>query len=160
MTSFRLRTVLAFSLSVFALVGLSGCAADSSSDDEADAPAEEQDLKGLVLDESSNGTTVEVQLGRSFTIALKDRAASSGYQWQITSQDAALGAPKACYLAPAGIGGLGTNKFAWKTAGSSQNLTGKHKLTFELRRSWEKNGPAAGSFSVTVNITAIGGSAS
>lgn len=152
-----LTRLLASSLAVVSAVSVAACAADT---EEAADPAtagdetDEQDVVARVIGEESNGKTVEVQLGRSFTIALSDSQASSGYRWSVKSVDKTLGAPKESYAAPpknGPIGASGTRKFTWKT-NSPLNLVGKHKISFELQRPWAETAPPARKFEVTIDI--------
>lgn len=150
---------LSLSLVAAAGVTLAACAADTDAE-QADPAAvdegtDEQDVTARVIGEESNNKTVEVQLGRPFTIALADNAASSGYRWKVKSVDRTIGAPKESYAAPpknGPIGASGTRKFTWKTK-SPLNLVGKHKITFELQRPWAETSPPARTFTVTINIT-------
>lgn len=157
MTSTTLpRRVLALSIAAVAALGLAACAADTQSDEatSGDEGSDEQDVKAAVIGEESNGKTVEVQLGRSFTIALTDSAASSGYRWRVSAVDRSLGQPKESYTPPPAngpIGGSGTRKFTWKT-NSPLPLAGKHKISFELQRPWSETAPPAKKFSVTIDI--------
>jgi predicted secreted protein len=148
---------LALSLVAATGVTLAACAADTESPADpvaADEGTDEQDVTARVIGEESNNKTVEVQLGRPFTVALADNSASSGYRWIVKSVDKTIGAPKESYAAPpknGPIGGKGTRKFAWKTS-SPLNLVGKHKITFILQRPWAETSPPAQTFTVTIDI--------
>jgi predicted secreted protein len=163
MTSTTLLTrLLVLSLSATAAVSVAACAADTEEPDPSAVADEtdEQEVKARVIGEESNGTTVEVQLGRSFTVALADSQASSGYRWRLESVDKTLGAPKESYAAPpkdGPVGASGTRKFTWKTT-SPLNLVGKHKISFELQRPWAETAPPARTFEVTIDIKDPGAS--
>src|SRR5437868_12747939 len=87
-------SVLALSTLSIASIACSGASADEPGAAEPatdDGAAEE--VKAAVIDESANGKTVSVSLGRSFTIALSDNA-STGYVWSVKSVDKTIGQPK------------------------------------------------------------------
>jgi predicted secreted protein len=152
-------------LSIFALAGLAalslssmvGCAAPT---DDAAAPADPatsdgaaEEVKAAVIDESSNGKTVTVALGRSFTIALAENGASTGYTWNVKSVDKTIGQPKVTTIAgdPKAPGSAGLKKFTWSTK-SPLDLVGKHVITLEKQRPWAETSPPVATFKVTINI--------
>ena len=146
-------------LSVIALSTLSvasvACTGDTSDEPAAagaattdDGAAEE--VKAAVIDESSNGKTVSVALGRSFTIALSDNA-STGYVWSVKSVDKTIGAPKESNI-PGDVhrpGSPGLKKFTWSTK-SPLNLVGKHVIVLQHARPFG-NSPIT-LFTVTIDI--------
>jgi len=147
-------------LAVTALTALSvasvGCAADANDPSTSDQPATNdgasEEVKAAVIDESSNGKTVSVALGKSFTIALSDNAASTGYEWRVKSVDKTLGSPKESYT-PGDVhrpGSPGVKKFTWSTK-SPLNLVGSHQIVLEKSRSFG-NAPPAATFKVTISI--------
>jgi predicted secreted protein len=151
-----MRTSSIFALSFLALAAV---ACGGSSSDDTSAPGDtangsDEEIKASVIGEESNGKTVEVALGRSFTIALQDNSASSAYRWSIKSVDKTIGDPKESYVPPpnkACLGCAGTAKFTWSTK-SPLNLVGKHDITLILQRPWAETTPPAKTFTVTVNI--------
>lgn len=155
MTTFsRFTSLLLLSLSAsLAAVACTAESADPAASGD-DGSSDEQDIKAQVIGEESNGKTVEVQAGRSFTIALADNQASSGYRWSVKSVDKTIGSPKEAYTPPAAngpVGGSGLRKFTWKTNGPL-NYVGQHKISFELQRPWSETSPPAKTFSVTIDI--------
>lgn len=134
------------------------CSADTSS--PSDEPAtnaetasgEDEEIKAASISEKDNNKTVDVQLGRSFTIALESNA-STGYRWHVKSVDRTIGQPKESMIAgnPNRPGAPGTQKFTWATK-SPLNLVGKHVITLEYQRPWAETQPPAKTFKVTVNI--------
>lgn len=150
----RVSTLLLLSLT--ASVASVACSAETASDDGEPASSDEtdeQDVKAKVIGEESNGKTVDVQLGRSFTIALAENP-TTGYRWRVKSVDRTIGQPKDVYTPggqPGQVGSGGTHKFTWKT-NSPLNLVGKHKIDFELQRPWSETAPPAKTFSVTIDI--------
>jgi predicted secreted protein len=112
----------------------------------------DEEVKAAVISEKDNGKTVDVQLGRSFSILLESNA-STGYRWSVKSVDRTLGQPKQTTIPgdPNRPGAAGAQKFTWSTK-SPLNLVGKHQIQLEYQRPWAENSPPAKTFSVTVNI--------
>lgn len=112
----------------------------------------DEEVKAAVISEKDDGKTVNVQLGRSFSILLQSNA-STGYLWSVKSVDKTLGQPKETTI-PGDVnkpGSPGAQKFTWKTK-SPLNLVGQHQISLEYQRPWAENSPPAKTFSVTVNI--------
>lgn len=131
------------------------CSADSSPADEPatnpeTASGEDEEIKAAVISEKDDGKTVDVQLGRSFTIALSSNA-STGYRWHVKTVDRTIGQPKESMVAgnPNQPGAAGTQKFTWSTK-SPLNLVGKHAISLEYVRAG--TAAPAKTFTVTVNI--------
>ena len=147
-----LFAVLALSTLSFASVACSGESADApgaSGDPTTDDGAAEE-VKAAVIDESSNGKTVSVPLGRSFTIALSDNA-STGYVWSVKSVDKTIGAPKESNI-PGDAhrpGAPGLKKFTWSTK-SPLNLVGKHVIVLQHARAFGSSPVSL--FTVTIDI--------
>ncbi len=145
----RVSALLLLSLSVSAVA----CSAETEPEAASNDDTDEQDIKAQVIGEESNGKTVEVQLGRSFTIALAENP-TTGYRWRVASVDRTIGQPKDAYTpggAPGQVGSGGTRKFTWKTK-SPLNLAGKHEISLELQRPWAETAPPAKTFKVTIDI--------
>lgn len=143
-----------FALGVLCLGPIACGGSSDAGDSEGLAAGEDEELKkAIVIGMESNGKTVDVTLGRPFTIALQDQSASTGYRWMTESYDKTIGAPKTSYVAPPTdeIGAKGTSKFSWKTS-SPLDLLGKHTITLILQRPWAETSPPAATFKVTVNI--------
>lgn len=135
------------------LVGPLGCSSSDSSESEDEESAAEDLSKTKTFTELDEGKTVKVKLGQSFTIALKDKAASTGYTWMLKSVDKTLGEPKVDYTPPAdpehNLGANGRAKFTWSTK-SPRDLTGAHKISLKLQRPWAENAPPADTYDITV----------
>ena len=151
-----MRTSSIFALSFLALAAVA--CGGSSSDDTSAPPADtadgsDEEVKAAVIGEESNGKTVSVVLGRSFTIALADNGASTGYAWKVTSVDKTLGYPKESSVPgdASKPGSPGTKKFTWSTK-SPLDLVGKHQITIEKIRPWAETTPPAATFKVTIDI--------
>ena len=151
------------SLSFIALFGLvfvasSSVVACSASSDDAEpstadtASGADEEVKAAVIGEKSDKKTVDVQLGRSFTIALSSNA-STGYSWRIKSVDRTIGSPKESTVPgdASRPGAPGTQKFVWSTKSPLQ-LVGQHKIQLEYVRPWQETAPPAKTFEVTINI--------
>jgi predicted secreted protein len=117
----------------------------------SDGAAEE--IKASLIGEESNGKTIDVALGRSFTIGLASNA-STGYRWHVKSVDKTLGQPKESTVAGdvTRPGSGGVQKFTWSTK-SPLDLVGKHVISLEYQRPWAETSPPAQTFKVTINIT-------
>src|SRR5262249_42567983 len=141
-TSFFALALAAFSLTAVAC-GSSG--SDDPASDPADtADGSDEEVKAAVIGEESNGKTVDVTLGRSFTIALSENA-STGYSWVVASVDRTIGQPKQTTIPGDSNrpGAAGTKKFTWSTK-SPLNLVGKHEIELRKVRPWaERSAPAA-----------------
>jgi predicted secreted protein len=136
---------------------MGGCAAPTDDSAPATDPATSdgaaEEVKAAVIDEASNGKTVTVALGRSFTIALAENGASTGYTWNLKSVDKTIGQPKVTTIAgdPKAPGSAGLKKFTWSTK-SPLDLVGKHVITLEKLRPWAETSPPAATFKVTIDI--------
>jgi predicted secreted protein len=156
----RLASLLAFlGLSTFTVLSAVACGGTSADDPASDpantADGSDEEVKAAVIGEESNGKTVDVALGRSFTIALSENA-STGYSWMVKSVDKTLGQPKTTMI-PGDVhrpGAPGTKKLTWSTK-SPLDLVGKHEITLILQRPWAETSPPAKTFKVTINITDV-----
>ncbi len=152
-------------VSLFAVLGIAAlstasivaCGGESSespttSGDPATDDGAAEEIKASVIDESMNGKTVPVVLGKSFTIALSDNA-STGYTWSVKSVDKDLGAPKQTNVPgdSSKPGSSGLKKFTWSTK-SPLDLVGSHEISLVLQRPWAETSPPAKVFTVTINI--------
>jgi len=150
--------VAVLGIAALSTASIVACGGTSSDDPNASAtPATDdgaaEEIKAAVIDESMDGKTVPVALGKSFTIALSDNA-STGYLWSVKSVDKDLGAPKETTV-PGDVskpGASGLKKFTWSTK-SPLGLVGKHTITLDLNRPWSETSPPAKTFTVTINIT-------
>jgi predicted secreted protein len=152
-----LVTLAALSAISVAATGCSGAdaSAEPTTGDPATSDGASDEVKAAVIDESSDGKTVSVALGKSFTIALSDNSASTGYEWSVKSVDKTLGAPKESYVAgdvhtP---GSPGLKKFTWSTK-SPLNMVGSHVIELQRARAFG-NSPPAATFKVTIDIKDI-----
>ena len=144
-------------LGIAALSTASIVACGGTSADEPAAPGEPatddgaaEEIKASVIDESMNGKTVPVTLGKTFTIALSDNA-STGYVWSVKSVDKTLGAPKETTV-PGDVsrpGASGLKKFTWSTK-SPLDLVGKHTIVLLHARAFGSS--PTSTFTVTVDI--------
>ncbi len=151
----RIQTFLAVvALSTLSVASVA-CTGDTSDEpaaggDPTTADGAAEEVKAAVIDESSNGKTVSVTLGRSFTIALSDNA-STGYVWSVKSVDKTIGAPKESNI-PGDVhrpGAPGLKKFTWSTK-SPLNLVGKHVIVLQHARAFGSSPVSL--FTVTVDI--------
>jgi predicted secreted protein len=120
--------------------------------DPATADGSDEEIKAAVFGQEDSGKTVQVTLGRSFTIALSENA-STGYSWKVSSVDRSLGYPKETMI-PGDVsrpGNPGTKKFTWTTK-SPLDLVGKHDITIIKIRPWQETAPPAETFKITVEI--------
>ena len=104
--------------------------------------------EAAVIGEESNGKSVDVALGRSFTIALAENA-STGYRWQLQSADKGLGTPKESTIPgdTSTPGAPGTHKFTW-----SAESAGNFSVTLVLQRAWAETTPPEKTFTVTIDV--------
>jgi predicted secreted protein len=152
-----LLSLLAVStFTVFSVVACGGTDAEEpGTSDPATADGSDEEVKAAVIGEESNGKTVDVALGRSFTIALSSNA-STGYSWSVKSVDKTIGQPKMSTI-PGDVsrpGAAGTQKFTWSTK-SPLDLVGKHEITLVYQRPWAETSPPAKTFKVTINISDV-----
>ncbi len=151
-------------VSLVALVGIAALSTASlvacggtSADDPMAAPADpvtddgaSEEIKAAVIDESMDGKTVPVTLGKTFTIALSENA-STGYVWSVKSVDKTIGAPKVTNVPgdSSRPGSSGLKKFTWSTK-SPLDLVGKHTIVLLHSRAFG-NSPTS-TFTVTIEI--------
>ena len=113
-----------------------------------DEPATEP----VVIDEDSDGKTVDVTEGTDLVVRLAGNP-TTGYAWTVASTDKTFGYPISDDYIPndEAVGSGGTYEFVWATAGGL-SMVGQHKVTLQYKRSWEST--AADTFTFTVNIEA------
>jgi predicted secreted protein len=154
-----LVAVTALATMSLAAIACGGTSADEpgANGDPATDDGAAEEVKAAVIDESSDGKTVSVPLGRSFTIALSDNA-STGYQWSVKSVDRTLGQPKETTVPgdSSRPGSSGLKKFTWSTK-SPLDLVGKHTIVLQHARSFG-NSPST-TFTVTIDIKGTAASA-
>lgn len=121
--------------------------------DTTTADGSDEEIKAAVFGDDDNGKTVQVVAGRSFTIALADNGASTGYQWKVTAVDRSIGYPKESSIPgdASKPGSPGVKKFTWSTK-SPLNLVGQHQITISKIRPWSETTPPAATFTITVEI--------
>ncbi len=146
----RSTNLLALGLVALSLTAVAcGSSASSDSSQPADtADGSDQEVKAAVIGEESNGKTVSVTAGRSFTVALEDNGASTGYSW-VVKDDGGFGKAKESSI-PGDVsrpGSPGTKKFTW-----SANAAGTHTITIEKVRPWAETTPPADTFKVTIDV--------
>lgn len=139
-------------LSTASIVACGGTSADepTTSGDPATDDGAAEEIKASVIDESMNGKTVPVTLGKTFTIALSDNA-STGYVWSVKSVDKTIGAPKETTV-PGDVskpGASGLKKFTWSTK-SPLDLVGKHTIVLLHARAFGSS--PSSTFTVTIDI--------
>ena len=140
-------------LSTASLVACGGTSADEPGAAPADAVTDDgasEEIKAAVIDESMNGKTVAVTLGKTFTIALSENA-STGYVWSVKSVDKTIGSPKVTNVPgdSSRPGDSGLKKFTWSTK-SPLDLVGKHTIVLLHSRAFG-NSPTS-TFTVTIEI--------
>jgi len=107
----------------------------------------------VVIDETSDGKTVDVTEGTDLVVRLAGNA-TTGYAWTVVSTDKTFGYPVSDDYIPDDSGATGSGgvyEFVWATT-SPLNMVGKHTVTLEYKRSWENT--AIDTFTFTVNIEA------
>ncbi len=105
----------------------------------------------VVVTESQNGATVDVEEGKQVQLRLPSNP-STGYGWYVTRTDRSFGYPETGFesTAPEGIVGAGgTATFTWETAGALP-LLGAHRV--ELKYSRGPRGRASRTFRFTANV--------
>jgi len=136
-----------------------GCAGTEEDPSEAagdsEEAADEQDVvsgKSVKVTQADADKTITVKKGQSVILTLPSNA-TTGYSWKVTATDRTFGYPTEKYVRPSSsaVGAGGSQKFTWKTS-SPLPMLGKHKVTLEYRRPWETSGPAAQTFTFTVDI--------
>ena len=143
--------VALFGLLVAVSGSLTACASSSDEgqalSDTSDGASEE--LKAAVIGDAQDKTTVDVQLGRSFTIALSSNA-STGYLWSVKNAGT-LKDPKASTVAgdPSRAGSPGIQKFVFSTKAVAPGL---HNITLEYKRASASSSSPNKTFTVTVNV--------
>ncbi len=120
-------------------------------------------LTPLKLDESFNGKTVSATVGQEIIIRLKGNA-TTGYSWVVGKIEGdALGqVGKVKYVSdqpPMPAPGRGRGLMMHRVGGGGKYVftftatkAGTAKLTLEYRRGWEKNKPAAKTFTLNVKV--------
>jgi predicted secreted protein len=139
-------------LSTASIVACGGTSADEPtvSGEPATDDGAAEEIKAAVIDESMNGKTVPVTLGKTFTIALSDNA-STGYVWSVKSVDKSIGAPKESTVPgdSSRPGSSGIKKFTWSTK-SPLDLVGKHTIVLLHSRAFGSS--PSSTFTVTIDV--------
>jgi len=105
-------------------------------------------IPALMVAESDAGRTIEVERGRKLTLRLEANR-SAGYRWFVASSGNALeqlGEP--FYAAEKSVAGAGGAEY-WSFM---PVRSGRQELSFEYRRPWEKDKPAAKVVNYTVSV--------
>ena len=136
--------------SIVSFVACGGAASEEPTETPATDDGEAEEIKAAVIDESDDGKTIPISLGRSFTVAVSDNA-STGYVWSVKSVDRTLGQPKITQIAgdASRPGAAGLKKFTWSTK-SPLDLVGKHTIVLLHARAFG-NSPST-TLTVTVDI--------
>lgn len=103
----------------------------------------------VTLSKDDNGKTASVESGSDVVITLPSKP-STGYDWIVDEQSAALPRPTADFE-PAGSdneGGGGSRRLTWHTDG----LKGEYKITLVYKRPQDKKTPPAETFDVILRI--------
>ncbi len=121
---------------------------DTTVDEGADA------LKNSVkVTEKDAGKTIAVEQGKLVALYLAANP-STGYGWKVVATDKTFGYPEEKFFASSGaVGSGGTDRFVWKTDGPLSML-GKHSVTLEYKRSWDKKPAKTFTFVVDVKAAA------
>ncbi|MDB5212081.1 MAG: putative protease inhibitor [Myxococcaceae bacterium] len=139
-------------LSTASIVACGGTSADEPtvSGEPATDDGAAEEIKAAVIDESMNGKTVPVTLGKTFTIALSENA-STGYVWSVKSVDKSIGAPKESTVPgdSSRPGSSGIKKFTWSTK-SPLDLVGKHTIVLLHSRAFGSS--PTSTFTVTIDV--------
>ena len=135
---------------IVSFVACGGAASEEPTETPATDDGEAEEIKAAVIDESDDGKTIPISLGRSFTVAVSDNA-STGYVWSVQSVDRTLGQPKITQIAgdASHPGAAGLKKFTWSTK-SPLDLVGKHTIVLLHARA-SGNSPST-TLTVTVDI--------
>jgi predicted secreted protein len=110
-------------------------------------------LSVVALEAQDNGHTIPVRLGQEINVNLEANR-TTGFDWQLTSDPGALGAPVSSYEPGPNnvLGAPGRSNFRFTTAGKTLAAGSTMKLTFGYRRPWESAAPAK-TFEVTLSFT-------
>lgn len=145
------NVALAVSLALAAApLGCSG--ADPTDLDDVTVDEGADALKNSVkVTEKDAGKTIAVEQGKVVALYLGSNP-STGYGWKVVATDKTFGYPEEKFFASSGATGAGgTSRFVWTTDGPLSML-GKHSVTLEYKRSWDKK--AAKSFTFIVDVKA------
>jgi inhibitor of cysteine peptidase len=150
----KLRTLgLGLALSLVLSAGSFACSsADPTDLDDVTVDEGADALKNSVkVTEKDAGKTIAVEQGKVVALYLAANP-STGYGWSVVATDKTFGYPEEKFFASSGATGAGgTSRFVWKTDGPLSTI-GKHSVTLEYKRAWEKK--AAKSFTFVVDVRA------
>ena len=104
----------------------------------------------VTVTDQDNGKTIQLIQGATLVVKLSSNA-TTGYSWSVPSNPSLLKLLKSDYSErkqPAQVAGApGVQKFEWQAIEA-----GDATLQLEYRRPWEKEQPAAKTFSITVQV--------
>lgn len=132
-----------------------GCSGADATDLDDTVVDEGQDaLKNYVkVTEKDAGKTIAVEQGKLVALYLPANP-TTGYRWTVTAVDKTFGYPEEKFFkSSSATGSGGQSRFVWKTE-SPLNMLGKHSVTLEYGRSWEKK--PLKTFTFVVDIKAAG----
>jgi inhibitor of cysteine peptidase len=109
---------------------------------------EPKTLPALVIDETSNGRTLEAALGQTVEICLTENP-TTGFRWRMAQAAEPVGTLLCDAFEPGrqAPGQPGIHRWQFKVVAA-----GSGPLRFVYRRSWEDDAAAASVFSVTLSV--------
>ena len=117
-------------------LGCSGADATDLDDPTVDEGADALS-NAVKVTEKDNGKTITVEQGKLVALYLASNP-STGYRWTVTATDKTFGYPdERFFKSSSAVGSGGQSRFVWKTE-SPLSMLGKHSVTLEYGRSWEK----------------------
>jgi predicted secreted protein len=151
----RLLALLGIGALALALAPVAcGGSADSSQSNVSTPPAEgdsNDELKALVITEDDSGKTLQIGVGQNITIKLQANP-TTGYDWQVTQPDAALGTPTKRFSRNGdGTGSGGVDTFTWKWS-PQLHVNESHDIQMAYERALPGSVPPAKTFKVTIYI--------
>ncbi|RJQ45930.1 MAG: hypothetical protein C4534_03625 [Gaiellales bacterium] len=144
---YGMRLLLLLALPVMGMVFAAGCGGNGS--ESATAPTNTLDTRTdvIILDESFNGSTMEVSVGVTIELTLEGNP-TTGFEWSVESDGAPVlqqaGAPD--YKADSDALGAG-GMYTWRFRVVQE---GKADLNLVYRQPWDKETPAAESFETSL----------
>ena len=130
-----------------------GCSGADSTDLDDTVVDEGADAlsNSVKITEKDAGKTIAVEQGKLVALYLGANP-STGYKWTVVATDKTFGYPEERFFkSSSAVGSGGQSRFVWKTE-SPLSMLGKHTVTLEYKRSWEKT--ALKSFTVTIDVKA------
>jgi inhibitor of cysteine peptidase len=139
-----------FRLNAFVSAALLCAVAVVAAQEETSSSAQVPAASAVTVTDQDNGKTIQLSEGATLMVKLPSNA-STGYSWSVKGNPSLLKLIKSDYSEqkrPMQVAGApGVQTFQWQAT-----ETGDAKLQLEYRRPWEKNEPAAKTFSITLQV--------